>query len=1161
PADPTPEAAPPIRNAIEPAVEGGKPFGWGLSAPSGPAGSSIFGDFGSGETTDSRGPADAASEAPSRIADFFTRGAAEDLPEAEPATARLGDDVAEPSPDAETPESTAEHTQDAQGADAQGIDAQRADAQGVDAQGAEPEATMSPPGGEEERAQATAPDAERPGLIRKLFGRGKKSGQRHDSEGSANRQVERDYSANTAWLEPTGTDGSDSRTATGGTAAGGSALHGFSDHGSPTEGTEAAIGVDSESPWTWSSPEASAATTSDALPNPWQPSEESDSDPGPEPEVSVGDRVGESDDAGAMDGLEPAEATVASVPAAEDEDGWQWAPEPIEPGVAEVPSEELHTPQPNSAPLDSAALRVNADPGGWDPEAWDSVPEAEASPAVEAPERAPSAPILRESAPESVPSARILHEAAPVSRDWWAEVEAIEQSGGSATHLLPAPQERPALPEPERPPLPPVVHSTAYWADIEAVERPPAPDAAPAVTSPTAAVTAEPAEPVEQAEAHAEVPYWADVRDAETGGVAPGPELPASTSSEHADARPEDDVAAAAQSSVAPLPELDAPMDDDPWAEVPDGDEPVDSPAQDSAPPDSVTEDDDPWAAFLGSRSASAEPAVGAKAEQPAGNAAWREAFASQPTSVPGAGAIEEIADSALGAGQDASLADELASNVDDDPWRAFDVQASEDERAEGRTGGEVSEDSDGALVAGVDPWSGIGASGAVAGAVPISAGEPDAESQDNTGAVNDEPGLDLAASLESQVAAAGDDDPYDGPRHELFMKPAGWAPAAFTRRASFDAAGAPAGTPSHPDANRDGDPHVEDVVLQAFERHAAGQDEEQEWDAGGDEPAPVAFDDLLGDDAEDLIAEPQPDDGAQSFARLQGWAPQRGTTRTADPLDAPWAPDDGTSGGVYAPGKSPDVATPDETPPAPPPPWAIGDESDDSDAGGAAAARAKRSRSKTFVRELVETGLLAILVFLAVRASFQNFKVDGTSMYPTLHNGQFLIVNKLVYSEINTKKLSSVLPFVSPGKDGTTPVFHGPERGDIVVLVDPRQPGTDLIKRVIGLPGETLQIVDGRVYINDHLLVEPYIKTPWHDNKAKLTIPEGDYFVMGDNRDNSLDSRSNQVGFIPSGNIIGKAMLSYWPSSEFGLAPNGSPTLSPNILAPKNAAAAPTGN
>jgi signal peptidase I len=83
-------------------------------------------------------------------------------------------------------------------------------------------------------------------------------------------------------------------------------------------------------------------------------------------------------------------------------------------------------------------------------------------------------------------------------------------------------------------------------------------------------------------------------------------------------------------------------------------------------------------------------------------------------------------------------------------------------------------------------------------------------------------------------------------------------------------------------------------------------------------------------------------------------------------------------------------------------------------------------------IREIVETGLLAALVFLSVRASFQNFKVDGTSMFPTLENGQFLIVNKLVYSEVDVEKLSKFVPLVHPGDDPKRNVFHGPERGDI---------------------------------------------------------------------------------------------------------------------------------
>ena len=110
---------------------------------------------------------------------------------------------------------------------------------------------------------------------------------------------------------------------------------------------------------------------------------------------------------------------------------------------------------------------------------------------------------------------------------------------------------------------------------------------------------------------------------------------------------------------------------------------------------------------------------------------------------------------------------------------------------------------------------------------------------------------------------------------------------------------------------------------------------------------------------------------------------------------------------------------------------------------------------------------------------------------------------------------------------------------GDIVVLIDPRDTNVDLIKRVIGLPGETVEIVDGKVYINDMLLEEPYITQAWHDTKPKVTIPPGEYFVMGDNRENSLDSRSSQVGLVPQDLIIGKAMVSYWPSSKFGFAPN----------------------
>lgn len=223
----------------------------------------------------------------------------------------------------------------------------------------------------------------------------------------------------------------------------------------------------------------------------------------------------------------------------------------------------------------------------------------------------------------------------------------------------------------------------------------------------------------------------------------------------------------------------------------------------------------------------------------------------------------------------------------------------------------------------------------------------------------------------------------------------------------------------------------------------------------------------------------------------------------------------------------------------------------DDADLPGEGTT-ADGTAARTVIREIVETLLLALLVFLAVRASFQNFKVDGESMMPTLHNGQFMIVNKIEFAQVDAGQLSRFIPFLNADPHEKRDVFHGPERGDIVVLVNPRQTDMDLVKRVIGLPGETLQIVDGHVYINDHLLIEPYIKQPWGGSTPKITIPKDEYFVMGDNRTNSLDSRSRQVGLIPRDLMIGKAMLSYWPLSRFGLAPNASPKLSATETTPK---------
>jgi signal peptidase I len=195
-----------------------------------------------------------------------------------------------------------------------------------------------------------------------------------------------------------------------------------------------------------------------------------------------------------------------------------------------------------------------------------------------------------------------------------------------------------------------------------------------------------------------------------------------------------------------------------------------------------------------------------------------------------------------------------------------------------------------------------------------------------------------------------------------------------------------------------------------------------------------------------------------------------------------------------------------------------------------------------TLIREIVETLLLAILVFLAVRASVQHYRVEGESMSPTLEDGEFLLVNSLVYSEINIEKVADWVPLWDPGPPDVRHVFHGPERGDIIILHPRQRDDRDLVKRVIGVPGDKFEIRNGVVIINGRELIEPYIKEPWRGNLSPVDIQDGEFFVMGDNRNGSLDSRN--FGLVQEDDIVGKAMASWWPRSTWGLAPNEEPKL-----------------
>jgi signal peptidase I len=217
--------------------------------------------------------------------------------------------------------------------------------------------------------------------------------------------------------------------------------------------------------------------------------------------------------------------------------------------------------------------------------------------------------------------------------------------------------------------------------------------------------------------------------------------------------------------------------------------------------------------------------------------------------------------------------------------------------------------------------------------------------------------------------------------------------------------------------------------------------------------------------------------------------------------------------------------------------PWlansALGEDGEDE-----AAKEARSRRSRRLGIELVQTLILAMLIFFAVRTMAQNFKVEGSSMEPGLHDGQYLLVNKAVYFRINTRTLARVLPFIHVGDNPERYLFHGPHRGDVIVFRYPNDPRRDFIKRVIGIPGDTVEIQAGTLMINGKQVPESFIEPgSIGTTTAKVVVPAGQYYVLGDNRNNSSDSRA--WGFVPADNVIGQAMFSYWPFDTMGGAGN----------------------
>jgi signal peptidase I len=158
--------------------------------------------------------------------------------------------------------------------------------------------------------------------------------------------------------------------------------------------------------------------------------------------------------------------------------------------------------------------------------------------------------------------------------------------------------------------------------------------------------------------------------------------------------------------------------------------------------------------------------------------------------------------------------------------------------------------------------------------------------------------------------------------------------------------------------------------------------------------------------------------------------------------------------------------------------------------------------------REIIETLALTLIIFLVIHFTVQNYQVDGTSMQSGLVNNEYVLVNKLAY------------------------LFHPPERGDVIVFRFPLDTTKNLIKRVIGLPGDVIQVTSSSVEVDGVILHEPYVKVSVNPTGNKWVVPQGDYFVMGDNRQASYDSRD--WGFVPKDYIIGKAVMVYWPLNSW---------------------------
>ena len=165
----------------------------------------------------------------------------------------------------------------------------------------------------------------------------------------------------------------------------------------------------------------------------------------------------------------------------------------------------------------------------------------------------------------------------------------------------------------------------------------------------------------------------------------------------------------------------------------------------------------------------------------------------------------------------------------------------------------------------------------------------------------------------------------------------------------------------------------------------------------------------------------------------------------------------------------------------------------------------------KSMIRELLETVISAgVIAFIIITFIGQVTVVRGASMEPTLHNNERLIANKISYR------------------------FESPKRSEILIFKPPLEIKRNYIKRIIGIPGDKIEIIKGEIYLNDNKLEENYIEYESYEDLSAVLVPDDSFFVLGDNRSNSSDSR--YWGFVPRKNVVGKALVIFWPLNKIRL-------------------------